>query len=269
MIYNTSGGTSLNFKVVGGTSQPTSPRENTIWINTSTGIASWEFSHTEPATPAEGMVWISTGTSSTVAFNALKKNAIQVCPLSAKQYVGGQWVTVQAKSYQDGEWVDWVTDIVAYDGGAKDISLTYSKATDKGSYIQLTLSANSSTATVKTEAVDLTGLKTLEVKYSSRTGTGELDTFFYAVVWDESGSKEVSKSKAGTTATSGTLTVDISELSGMYRIGFTASNYGSGSGTVRCNSIKALMDDSSAASKAAEYAALIAELSEVYEDADS
>lgn len=101
------------------------------------------------------------------------------------------------------------------------------------------------------EIVDLTGLKTLEVKYSSRTGTGELDTFFYAVVWDEAGSKEVSKSKAGTTATSGTLTVDISELSGMHRIGFSASNYGSGSGSVRCNSIKALMDATAAAESAA------------------
>lgn len=251
MIYNTSGGTSLNFKVVGGTSQPTSACENTIWVNTSTAITSWEFSPTEPATPAEGMVWIITGTSSTVAFNALKKNGIQVCPLSAKQYVGGQWVTVQAKSHQDGELVDWVTDIVAYDGGAKDIALTYSKATDKGSYIQLTLAANSSTASVKTEVVDLTGLKTLEVKYSNRTGTGELDTFFFAVVWDEAGTKEVLKSKSGTTATSGTLTVDISELSGMYRIGFTASNYGSGTGTVRCNSIKALMDATAAAESAA------------------
>lgn len=252
MIFNVSGGgASLNFKVMGGTSQPVTTTENTIWVNSSAPITSWLFSATEPGNPSEGMVWITIGTGSVVAFNALRKNALTVYPISAKQYVSGQWVDKTAMSYQAGGWHSWVTDIIAYDGGEKDVELTFSKASDKGSYIQLTLSANSSTATVKTEAVDLTGLRTLEVKYSSRTGTGELDTFFYAVVWNEAGSKEVSKSKAGTTATSGTLTVDISELSGMHRIGFSASNYGSGSGSVRCNSIKALMDATAAAESAA------------------
>lgn len=56
---------------------------------------------------ATGQVWISTGTSSTLAFNALKKNGIQVYPISAKQYVSGAWVDVEAKSYQGGEWVEW------------------------------------------------------------------------------------------------------------------------------------------------------------------
>ena len=75
----------LNFKVVGGTSQPTNPKENTIWVNTSTTITGYVFSAAEPAAPEEGMVWITTGTSSTVEFNALKKNGIQVYPISAKQ----------------------------------------------------------------------------------------------------------------------------------------------------------------------------------------
>lgn len=55
----------------------------------------------------EGEVWITTGTSSTVAFNALKKNSLMVYPLSAKQYVGGAWTDVTAKTYQSGKWVDW------------------------------------------------------------------------------------------------------------------------------------------------------------------
>ena len=41
-------GGGLNFKVVGGTSAPASPKENTIWVNTSTAITSWDFSATEP-----------------------------------------------------------------------------------------------------------------------------------------------------------------------------------------------------------------------------
>lgn len=101
------GGANLNFKVVGNL-QPTSPRENTIWLNTDQEITSWIFSAAEPETPEEGMVWFSVGTSSPVEFNALKKNAIQVYPLSAKQYVDGAWVTVTAMSYQGGEWVSWI-----------------------------------------------------------------------------------------------------------------------------------------------------------------
>lgn len=116
---NAGGGASLNFKVVGGTTAPGSPTENTIWVNTSTAIPSWAFSATEPGSPAAGMVWISTGTSSTVAFNALKKNAIQVYPARAKQYVGGKWVAVDAYIYKSGTWVQfsesWNGEI--YDAG--------------------------------------------------------------------------------------------------------------------------------------------------------
>ena len=99
-------GVELNFKVVGGTIQPTSPSENTIWVNTSTTITSWVFSATQPAR-ATGRVWISVGASSPVAFNALKKNNITVYPISAKQYVSDKWIDKTAKSYQGGKWVDW------------------------------------------------------------------------------------------------------------------------------------------------------------------
>lgn len=103
--HGAGGGNPLNFKVVGNP-QPSNPKENTIWINTDDKITSYIFSATQP-TGSAGMVWISTGTTSTVAFNALKKNGIQVYPISAKQYVSGAWVDVTAKSRQGGEWVDW------------------------------------------------------------------------------------------------------------------------------------------------------------------
>lgn len=241
MIFNASGGgAALNFKVVGGTTSPASPTENTIWVNTGESITSWAFAVAEPDSPTEGMVWVAVGASSTVAFNALRKNALMIYPISAKQYVGGVWVDKTAMSYQGGQWVDWIMDIIAYDGGIQDLELVYTKASDKGTYIQLTLGANSSVATVKTEPVNLTGLNTLEVVYSNRTGTGNLDTYFNARVWSEDGKTVVKSSTSATTATSGTLTVDISDLEGMYCIGFTAANYASGSGYVRCKSIKAL-----------------------------
>ena len=102
-----SGGVPLNFKVVGGTSAPSSPKENTIWVNTDAGITSWAFSAAQPETATAGMVWIYTGTSTPAEFNSLKKNSIVVCPVSAKQYISGAWVYKTAKIYQNGAWVDW------------------------------------------------------------------------------------------------------------------------------------------------------------------
>lgn len=102
-----SGSAGVNFKIVGGTTQPTTARENTIWVNTDTAISGWVFSATEPTEPAAGMVWLKTGTYSNVEFNALRKNGIQVYPLAAKQYIGSAWVEKTAYSYQGGSWVSW------------------------------------------------------------------------------------------------------------------------------------------------------------------
>ena len=80
------GGSSLNFNVKLGTSQPSSPKENDIWVNTNVTDAEWVFSATQPASKSN-LVWIKTGTASDAAFNALKENGIWVYPMEAKQYV--------------------------------------------------------------------------------------------------------------------------------------------------------------------------------------
>lgn len=103
-----SGGAELNFEVVGGTTQPTNPKENCIWVNTENTITGWSFNATEPIA-SEGLVWFDVSTSSSAKFNALCVNAIQVYPISAKQYISGAWVDVTAMSYQGDEWVDWKT----------------------------------------------------------------------------------------------------------------------------------------------------------------
>lgn len=48
MIFNMSGGggAALNFKVMGGTAEPSNPKENTIWVNTNNPITGWQFSST-------------------------------------------------------------------------------------------------------------------------------------------------------------------------------------------------------------------------------
>jgi hypothetical protein len=88
-LVKNGGGAPLNFKVVGGTTEPLILKENTIWIDTDSEISSWIFSAKEPTNFTEGMVWffMSTTSSGIVEFNALKKNGIQIFPVSAKQYL--------------------------------------------------------------------------------------------------------------------------------------------------------------------------------------
>ena len=96
----------LNFCVVGGTSQPSNPATNTIWINTSTNISSWVFSAEKPTSPTAGLVWFSTNDSFPMqTFNALKANNITIYLTGCQQYVSGAWVNCTAKIYNGTSWV--------------------------------------------------------------------------------------------------------------------------------------------------------------------
>lgn len=200
----------FNFKIVGGTSEPSSPRENDIWINTDSKITSWVFSANEPENPESGMIWISTGSSSNVAFNALKKNGIHLYPISAKKYIAGgsasilgedllgemvlgstintdsQWVDVTAKSYQGGEWVEWFTGflgkginklgtptftVFSTDGGSFS-SKSFTQNTD-GTFT-LSIGASNSWINAGTffpNKTDLSGYASLTIKYKVNSRT--------------------------------------------------------------------------------------------------
>lgn len=170
-------GTGLNFKIVGGTSQPTSPKENTIWINTSTAITSWIFSSTQPS-GSNGKIWISGGAASPVAFNVLKKNGIMAYPISVKQYVDGVWVDKTAKTYQNGEWVDWI--VYMYNKGNQYTALT-GGWTSYGDYARITFNSDHIHLTIKDDSneqwgmahtvnkIDVTGINTLYFYIDERT----------------------------------------------------------------------------------------------------
>ena len=164
---NTGGGGGLNFKVVGGTDAPSNPKENMIWINTSTAITDWVFSATQPP-ETSSRVWISIGTSSAVEFNALKKNGIQVYPISAKQYVSGAWVDKTAKSYQNGKWVDWIRYI--FDNGVVKEGGSW-QSTISGGYITQAIDIPTSSKKIFThnEPVNVSGYTkaTFVIKSSS------------------------------------------------------------------------------------------------------
>lgn len=166
MIFNVSGsggGAALNFRVVGGTTAPENPKENCIWVNTSTDITSYVFSATQP-TGSAGMVWIITGTSSPVEFNALKKNGLQVYPIFAKQYVSGEWVRKDAQTWDGTEWNTW--RIYLFDGNVNTELTGGINGTiqDNAIFWHDTVSGGENMTYTTMQAVDVTDFKTLSVR---------------------------------------------------------------------------------------------------------
>lgn len=236
---NTGGGGSggLNFQVIGGTAAPSNPKENMIWVNTSTKITSYIFSTKQP-TGSDGMVWIATGTSCTVEFNALKKNCIQVCPAAAKQYVNGIWVDKVAKSYKSGAWTDWSVELYppSSNWNAATNGQGYAGISDEGIELQEKWISYPQYQQVTTKTKwNVTPYKKLCARMKS-SGTGCTKVLALSTVADSNvlyGSFVAKTTNA--TQTAGTvLECDISSISGEYYVvvGQYTNNGASNSSTV-------------------------------------
>ena len=105
MVLNMTGGGGINLTVVGGTTVPASPKENTIWVNTSTAISSYVMSVTEPESPVAGMVWFCYRSGSLAPIEVVKNSGIWAYPADCQQYVNGAWVFKPASVYQSGKWI--------------------------------------------------------------------------------------------------------------------------------------------------------------------
>ena len=99
-----SGGGGLSLTVVGGTTQPSSPTENTIWVNTSTSIASWCVQNTEPSSPSAGMVWITLKPSISNVINLSDSGTFLAGFGIARQYISGEWVIMDAYLFDGNTW---------------------------------------------------------------------------------------------------------------------------------------------------------------------
>lgn len=230
---------SLNFKVVGGTSEPSDPAENTIWINTDTEITSWIFSPTEPTSPVEGMVWISTGLSSDFVFNALKNNAIQIYIKSGKQYISSAWANVGFAVYQGGAWAesasgylfnagDECTDITGGWTSAAYFGGDYYKGTYSNSNGVMSVdSSEYSTCNIAVRTVnkiDLADYDTLTINVSERSGysnSGFLGA--YLCITDDRDILNTAVSMSEFTAyvgitTTGEVSLDISSYTSEYYV---------------------------------------------------
>lgn len=223
MIINmTGGGAGLNLKVVGGTTQPTNPKENTVWVNTDTEITGYAFSATEPTNPVEGMVWIITGTTPEAAMNVDKKNTVMIYPLNCKQYVSGALVEKTAKTYQGGTWVEW-WDGTLFNNGNEYTAITggfsavgnYQTAENVDGYLHLLADYGKFAAYLTENAIDLTDFSKLT---GIVRGTSSTEKQFGIASAREA---KMAAYTVFTTITSDTtVTLDISGYNGLYYVGF-------------------------------------------------
>jgi len=228
---------SLNFKVVGGTSRPSAPAENTIWVNTATEISSWILSPVQPVA-ASGLAWITMGSASAAAFNALKKNGIMIYPIAAKQYVDGAWANKAAEIYQNGAWKSFSTEaLYLYQPGDQDafVAVAMSETGDNSSTAAPAVTYGDESAVIlpgksissegyrggivrTADKIDVSGYSTLTLDGTVEgvgTGTGKLS------IWSEMGSAQnANRVKYAALANgSAPVTIDVSDLDGSYYIG--------------------------------------------------
>lgn len=102
------GGTSLNFSVVGGTIPPSSPSENTIWVDTNETITQVVMSAVDPSVLADGAVWIRLMDSGSASVSIVSGASITVKVGTVVQYVSGVLVGRDAQIYQNGAWANIV-----------------------------------------------------------------------------------------------------------------------------------------------------------------
>lgn len=220
------GANPLNFKVVGNP-QPANPKVNIIWIDTDVKITRHYFQSAQPENMAEGEVWVLTGKSSTVAFNAIKKDTVMVYPISAKQMVNGVLTDRVAKSWNGSAWVEWIKEgsILIDNGSAKkpificweekvsEGGSDYSTITEADGYVTITANGYGAWAAFISD-VDLTYANSLVI--SGIFASSGLALY----VWDNvTSAPNTGNSIASIAITNIGGALDVSALSGIYKVG--------------------------------------------------
>lgn len=254
------GGGGLNFKIVGGTTEPTNLKENTIWVDTDEKITGYIFSAAQPTNPTEGLVWFFTAAPSTIQFNALKKNGIEVYPITARQYLGGAWVNRTAKIQQDGKLEElmlllyrpgdectditggWVARAVPRASGGTAQKPTITRKEDSISF-QLVADRGTSGVVNLVNKIDLTGKKVIRF-YGSKSGASTSDTCILRL-WSALGSYSDASVVAEVNLHSypnfeqEPIAIDISGLtSGSYYLGIAFRSYESARPVITFNRIE-------------------------------
>ncbi len=217
MILNMNAGADpLNFRVEAGLTAPEHPGRNTIWVEAE-GMTGWHLGAQAPEEPYEGLVWVQTGLYGGRSINCLKRNALILSPTLCRRYTGGTWTAAAAKIYQ-GQWLDLATELILYDGTLR-VPLTLNRVTEGEGCLEVAIpTSGSGGAWIETEAcLDLTPYSTLTADFSEMTGSAASSgSRALLEVCDSQGAQAAVSGNYR--AASGTMTLDVSALAGMYQV---------------------------------------------------
>lgn len=195
---------------------------------------------------ATGQVWLSNGKESPVEFNALKKNGIQIYPVSAQQYIDGEWTALAAKTYQGGAWVDWwAGELYSYGNEYENVTGGWALSTNWVITHGGTLTKESESMTFESHLVDGSHYAKGFLRPNNKIDltnydsliliaeTVELDSTSYPIKLcaksTDNAKEEDVVASANLTATTSqkTFTLDVSTLTGSYYVGIEANaSYG-------------------------------------------
>ena len=231
--------------VVGGTTQPASPENNTIWVNTNSPITKYEIGSIKNPTwsTSEGWLYIYAITSNYEGLNVFMNHGISddfyIQPIIAYQYTNGAWVEKPIKWYgtvnKTGT-TQWNETAFLYYRGNEASFLTggWSTIQDSSSitltkmntHLDIKNSNGYSSGFYTTSKIDLTNIKTLTV-----TGQGSYSSNQYNVVelavgisnsptlsWGTFEKCAVGKGTSANTTYNLSATLDVSSYSGSYYV---------------------------------------------------
>ena len=208
----------LGFRVITASDVPEVGNENIVVVVSDVPMTNWMLSPRAPegSPRKDGDVWLQYSTANG-NFNLLKSNALMVIIISAKQYVDGEWVEREFEVHQGGGQESNFSGILYLDGDKfDDLSFTYNSyltITEKTDHLYVYLSANTQGIGYTVKSYDLTSYNKLVMKYESMSASTTCGVGVY---------KSRSQIKAAASSnTSGTVTLDISSLTGEHELGIT------------------------------------------------
>lgn len=219
-----SGGGGLNLKVVGGTTQPTNPRENTIWVSTTTAITGYALSPTQPETGAEGLVWLKTADTG-VEINVGRKNAVLLHLASGMLYSGGTWQMADAYVYVSEAWIKLDTAVYMIKDGVLQTTFNVTDGaslTQRDGYVQFKGDTTGYFA-AWVDDIDLTNKSIVSI--NGTFDIGSISKGFCIAIWAP-GTIDISYDKAKAFAlyhegvTNAEL--DVTNYTGTYTVGITS-----------------------------------------------
>ena len=185
----------LELTIEGGTTQPTNPKENTIWVNTDVDLGLTYLAPNAPTNPQVGDVWVNTtnkynsnGTNASTNLIRVNDNPyLEINVINISQWDGSAWVTRENSAiYANGAWTSMALWIYNYGTKNADYPIKYAMGSAQSSPLM--------SSCLRTLQEDRYGM------YFTSNGTAQLGAFMVAVPVDFS---KYNKYKIGVSAYAG------------------------------------------------------------------